>query len=188
VHEEVRDFGMVVDPGCMKCMDCVSVCPKEALYLGVGTPAAFAQPRVEPPPGPVANRRWDLSWREEIAIAAVMLVFALGFRGMYQSVPLLMSMGLASIGAFGVFKCGRLLRDRNVRGPYWQLKRDGRLRPAGWAFALATLLYAALGVQGLIMNWSLNRAELQYAEVIVPREKFFDPQRVAPRVPLCRNR
>ncbi len=24
VHEEIRDFGMVMDPGCMKCMDCVS--------------------------------------------------------------------------------------------------------------------------------------------------------------------
>jgi len=26
VHAEVKQFGMVVDPGCMKCMDCVSVC------------------------------------------------------------------------------------------------------------------------------------------------------------------
>ena len=34
VHAEVRDFGMVVDPGCMKCMDCVSVCPNDALYFG----------------------------------------------------------------------------------------------------------------------------------------------------------
>ena len=29
VHEEVRLYGQVVDPGCMKCMDCVSVCPKQ---------------------------------------------------------------------------------------------------------------------------------------------------------------
>ena len=28
--------GMVVDPGCMKCMDCVSVCPNDALYFGFG--------------------------------------------------------------------------------------------------------------------------------------------------------
>ncbi|MCA9312072.1 MAG: 4Fe-4S binding protein, partial [Phycisphaerales bacterium] len=39
VHEEVRDYGAVVDPGCMKCLDCVSVCPKEALFLGFGAPA-----------------------------------------------------------------------------------------------------------------------------------------------------
>jgi ferredoxin/tetratricopeptide (TPR) repeat protein len=48
VAQEVRDFGMVVDSGCMKCMDCVSVCPKDALYFGFGKPSAFAQPRREP--------------------------------------------------------------------------------------------------------------------------------------------
>jgi tetratricopeptide (TPR) repeat protein len=36
---------MVVDPGCMKCLDCVSVCPKDALYVGAGTPAILARER-----------------------------------------------------------------------------------------------------------------------------------------------
>jgi polyferredoxin/tetratricopeptide (TPR) repeat protein len=45
VHEEVRDYGMVVDPGCMKCMDCISVCPNDALYFGMGKPSAFAKRR-----------------------------------------------------------------------------------------------------------------------------------------------
>lgn len=45
VHEEVRDWKMVVDPSCMKCLDCVSVCPKDALYVGVGSPAVVARPR-----------------------------------------------------------------------------------------------------------------------------------------------
>ncbi len=39
VHAEVKQFGMVVDPGCMKCMDCISVCPNDALYFGFGKPA-----------------------------------------------------------------------------------------------------------------------------------------------------
>lgn len=39
VHEEVAKFGMVVDPGCMKCMDCVTVCPNDALYFGFAKPA-----------------------------------------------------------------------------------------------------------------------------------------------------
>ena len=33
---------MVVDPGCMKCMDCVSVCPNDALYFGFGKPTLMA--------------------------------------------------------------------------------------------------------------------------------------------------
>ncbi|MEO6711351.1 MAG: tetratricopeptide repeat protein [Planctomycetota bacterium] len=47
VHQEVRDWKTVVDPGCMKCMDCVSVCPKDALYLGWGAPALLTR-RVQP--------------------------------------------------------------------------------------------------------------------------------------------
>ncbi|HMQ14620.1 MAG TPA: tetratricopeptide repeat protein [Phycisphaerae bacterium] len=45
VHEEVRDFKAVVDPGCMKCLDCVHVCPNEALYVGWGAPAVLTPPR-----------------------------------------------------------------------------------------------------------------------------------------------
>jgi ferredoxin-type protein NapH len=36
VAREVREYGMVVDPGCLKCMDCISVCPNDALYFGFG--------------------------------------------------------------------------------------------------------------------------------------------------------
>ncbi len=44
VHEEVAAFGAVVDPGCMKCLDCVSVCPNNALYVGFGPPAVATRP------------------------------------------------------------------------------------------------------------------------------------------------
>ena len=43
VHAEVRDHGTVVDPGCMKCMDCVSSCPNGALRFGFGMPAWFTK-------------------------------------------------------------------------------------------------------------------------------------------------
>jgi polyferredoxin len=33
VHAEVKHYKAVVDPGCMKCMDCISVCPNDALYV-----------------------------------------------------------------------------------------------------------------------------------------------------------
>jgi ferredoxin len=51
VHQEVRDYGAVVDPGCMKCLDCVSVCPKDALSVGFGAPSLFAGRRTESPAG-----------------------------------------------------------------------------------------------------------------------------------------
>lgn len=58
VHEEVRDFKMVVDPGCMKCLDCVKVCPNDALFVGFGMPAALASPvATAKPPAPTNAAR-----------------------------------------------------------------------------------------------------------------------------------
>jgi len=53
VGDEVARYGMVVDPGCMKCMDCVSVCPNGALYFGWGRPAVLPLERSAAP----AHRR-----------------------------------------------------------------------------------------------------------------------------------
>jgi len=65
VHAEVKQYGMVVDPGCMKCMDCVSVCPNDALYFGFGKPAVGVKPAIK--------RNYTLNWPEEIAAAVVFI-------------------------------------------------------------------------------------------------------------------
>ena len=45
VAREVREHGMVVDPGCLKCLDCVSVCPNDALYFGFTVKATAPRAR-----------------------------------------------------------------------------------------------------------------------------------------------
>jgi NAD-dependent dihydropyrimidine dehydrogenase PreA subunit len=60
VHEEVKLYKAVVDPQCMKCLDCVSVCPKDALYVGFGAPALLTRAA---PKKPV--RSYDLGFRAE---------------------------------------------------------------------------------------------------------------------------
>ncbi|MHC5003602.1 MAG: 4Fe-4S binding protein, partial [Planctomycetota bacterium] len=49
VAGEVARYGMVVDPGCMKCMDCIAICPNDALSFGFG-PGASAARRRRPRP------------------------------------------------------------------------------------------------------------------------------------------
>ncbi|MFN7397369.1 MAG: tetratricopeptide repeat protein [bacterium] len=177
VHEQVRNYAAVVDPGCMKCLDCVSVCPQNALHISLGKPAILTKPRTTPAALAKATlahqRRWDLTWAEEIPIALLFLGLVIGYRSMYNSVPLLMAMGIAAVGSFMAYKSWRLLRDANVRGPFRQLKRDRRITPAGYAFFAATLAVLALGAHGGVMNYHLHRGTLADSAITTPRQVVF---------------
>ncbi len=174
VHEEVRDFGMVVDPGCMKCLDCISVCPNDALYYGFGAPTALAKPRDESAKARRAKARaqresrFDMTRREDLLITAVFVAMFLAFRGMMNEVPMLMAVAMAAMGAFITHKFYRCFADPSVRFQNLQLKIKGRWTRAGRAFgvlAAVTLLSAAWS--GAV-RWSVWRANETYAQIVTP--------------------
>jgi len=170
VHEEVRDFGMVVDPGCMKCMDCVSACPKEALSFSFGPPAVLAKPRgsaataaPKARPGSVpASRGWDLTWREEFAFAIVAAVAFLGTRGSFGlSLPLLFSSGVTACVVYLAYKAWRVMSERNEHFHRLVLRRNGRVTGGGiaWLAAAAVTLgvtahSAAMNGIGFLASWA----------------------------------
>lgn len=171
VSDEVRDFGMVVDPGCMKCMDCVSACPSDALYLGLGAPALGKRVRDKAHRAESkkkAGRRYDLTWPEEIAGAALFLLSFLAFRGMLDQVPMLLAGGLAAIVTFLFLTAWWVLVRPHARVYGVVLKQKGRVRLAGVGFVLATLLVAgvvAWGGQARYFRW---RADVAYAGATIP--------------------
>jgi ferredoxin len=134
VHEEVARHGKIVDPGCMKCLDCVSVCPKDALYVGIAAPKPFAvsQQRLQ--------ARADFTWPEEIVLGVVAFTATQWtFRGAWfgEGVPFLLSVALGVITAVFVLLGWRLLRRRDVTFQHTALKQDGRWTRAGrWAGVL----------------------------------------------------
>ncbi|HMN95037.1 MAG TPA: tetratricopeptide repeat protein [Phycisphaerales bacterium] len=170
VHEEVRDFGMVVDPGCMKCMDCVSVCPKEALYFGFGKPASGKRPRVAPELA--ARRRWDLSWPEEIGfgIVAIVVFFSVygAYGGVYGVVPLLFASGITICLTWLAWKAYRVLRDANAHLHGRQLRRRGRFTATGAAFLAGTALVALLVLHTGAVNVAATIAGFSDERVTVP--------------------
>ncbi len=147
VHEEVREYGMVVDPGCMKCLDCVSVCPNDALYFGFGKPAAMkGAPKHEAP-----KRRFDMTWPEEVGFALFFLGSFLAVRGIYGLVPMLMAVGIAGVATFLAWKLWRMLCDKNVNLHRYRLKSNGSMTRSGWiASVIAGLCVALVAHSGVV--------------------------------------
>lgn len=169
VHDEVRRFGMVVDPGCMKCTDCISVCPKEALFFGFGRPAIFR--RRDAPPR--RSSLWGASLGREIFVIGVFLLAAPAYRGLYDGPPLLMSVGLAGITAFAALKLWQLVGSRTVRLQNLTLKLDGSWRGAGRLFAGLALAWFVFTAHSGFVQWHrfrgrqlLERTEATRAEVL----------------------
>jgi polyferredoxin len=162
VHEEVARHRMVVDPRCMKCMDCVDVCPKQALYFGFGPPAVKAAPR----------RAYDFTWKEELGAALVCVGGILAFRDLYHRVPFLLALGLGVLLAFAALTLWRLVRRPSFVLQHFVLRDGGRwTREGRVAVALigAFLLFAA---HSAAVRWHGVRGERLLAQAVqTPREQ-----------------
>ena len=166
VHEEVRLYGMVVDPGCMKCTDCVSVCPKGALRFSFALPSFLKKTPATP-----RARRFDLSLPEELFVGGVGVVATLTFRDLYTGPPLLMSVGLGGITAFLALKLWHLMRQPSARVQNLELKSAGRMRRPGWVFAGLTVLWLMFTSHSAFAQWHrawgrhyLNQTEVSRAD------------------------
>ncbi|MGE3880946.1 MAG: 4Fe-4S binding protein [Planctomycetota bacterium] len=136
VHEEVARYRMVVDPGCMKTMDCVRSCPKDALSFGFAIRPLRAK-----------TRRWstpaaDFSWFEEIGMAIVGFGAFFVWRGIY-GVPFLLALSLGVCFAIAMLTVWRLVRGINVRFQNFTLRSQGRYTRHGvMAIGIAVVLLA----------------------------------------------
>ena len=166
VNLEVRDYGMVVDPGCMKCLDCVTVCPNDALYFGFGRPSLFAAPRTPAPAKPVKR----LSWSEDIAAAALFGLAMFALRGLYDSVPFLMALGCSAVFAFLVLRLNELVRKQNVSIQSVRLKVAGKLRAAGGLFGAITVLLILFVCHSALIQYHAVRGRSLFNLVQAPEE------------------
>ncbi len=174
VHEEVEAFGMVVDPGCMKCLDCVSTCPNDALYVGVGRPAIAigTEEREQAVEAGTVRARFDLSWGEEIVFAFIALGLLFSIRGAY-SLPLLFASGVAACGTWIAWRGWRTLRDRNASFHRFPLRRNGQIRPAGYGMIIAASLVLGFGAWTGVVNAAAALAFHHDDQVGIPASIVF---------------
>lgn len=176
VHEEVRTWGMVTDPGCMKTMDCVNNCPTQALYFGPGKTALGRKSvqRAEP-----ARRKWDLSMTEEVVLAILCFLLFWSWRGLYASVPMLMAIGIASVLTWVFWRTWRLLRDPNANLHRWRLKYHGRLRFPGYVFGLIAIILLVLSLQAFVIRCATWNGDRLLKRFDMPVRMALDPARPA---------
>ena len=162
VHIEVKQYGMVVDAGCMKHLDCIRACPKDALYLGFGKPPVGVKR--------TAKRKFSLSWPEEILAAFVFFASFIAVWDVYQLVPMLMALGIAPITTFLVMRSVRLLRTQDVTFYKWPLKSRGSIRVAGWVFLAFASLWTLLNIHSGYIHYHEAAGLRAFQALAVPDE------------------
>lgn len=170
VHSEVRDYGMVVDQECMKCLDCVSVCPKNALYFGFGKPALFAKASHGKKPKKASawwkvNRWRSYSFLEELAIGALFALAFFTFRGLYNTIPFLFALAIAGILSFCALQAIRLFYKPKVQLQTLDLKAAGSITRAGKYFCGFSALLLVFWAQSAYVHYHRARAEAGYVEL-----------------------
>ena len=164
VHAEVKTHKMVVDPGCMKCMDCISVCPNDALYLGFGKPA------VAIPKSTAIKRNYSLTWPEEIFGSLVFLGSFLAVRSVYGLVPFLMALGCAAVTTLLALKAWRLFATKDVFLHQFNLKSAGKIHGTGWAFLAFAILWIGLSAHSGWVRYHEYEGERAFEKLQVPDE------------------
>lgn len=162
VHAEVKQYGMVVDPGCMKCMDCVSVCPNDALYFGFGKPTVGVPKTIK--------KNYSLTWIEEVLGAFVFLASYLAVWDVYQLVPMLMALGIATVTTFLALRTWRLLRVADLSFYRFNLKVSGKIRKAGWAFLSFALLWIGLNAHSGWVRYHESAGARAFEQISIPDE------------------
>ena len=149
VHRELAMHGMVTNPRCLKDLDCITVCPENAVQYGFRKPPLF---RKGHPMGAYGGR-FGFSLGEDLFMLGSFAIGMFVYRGLYDAVPFLLAVALALCTSYLLVLGARLVRLGSLQVRGMVLKIDRRLRPAGLGFA---------GVVLMLMLLVIHSAYVQY--------------------------
>jgi tetratricopeptide (TPR) repeat protein/ferredoxin len=162
VHAEVKQYGMVVDTGCMKCMDCISVCPNDALYFGFGKPSIAVSKTI--------TKNYSLTWKEEFFAAFVFFVSFLSVWDVYQLVPMLMALGIATVTTFLSTRLLKLFQSADLSFYHFNLKAAGKIKKAGFVFLSLALIWIGLNEHSGWIRYHESAGNRAFQSLQIPDE------------------
>jgi tetratricopeptide (TPR) repeat protein len=94
----------------------------------------------------------------------------LAVRGVYALVPFLMALGCATVTTFLTLKMWRLLRAKELSFYRFNLKSSGKLRKAGWAFAIFACAWIGLNAHSGWVRYHEFLGNRAFQKIQVPDE------------------
>jgi tetratricopeptide (TPR) repeat protein/polyferredoxin len=163
VHAEVAKYGMVVDPGCMKHMDCISVCPNDALYFGFGKPSIAVSTKG-------SAKSYTLTWPEELLAGVIFFSSFMAVWDVYQLVPMLMALGIAAVTTYLATISLRLFEPVEVPFYRYKLRSKEKIQRAGWLFLAFSAVWIVLNIHSGWIHYNEARGSRAFERVQIPDE------------------
>jgi cytochrome c-type biogenesis protein CcmH/NrfG len=145
----------------MRCLECVSACPRRALAYRFGRPALQVA-RGEPP-------RYVLSGTEECGLLTLFGLSFVALHGVYDAVPLLVSLAASAIVAFLGVVATRLIHQPVVALRGTVLTYDRRFSRAGRLFVAGVTAAFLIVGHCLLIQYHQWRASVSLEALEFPR-------------------
>ncbi|MBL4809592.1 MAG: tetratricopeptide repeat protein [Phycisphaerales bacterium] len=150
VHEELTVYGKVVNPACLKDLDCISNCPEGKIGFGFRMPGLLTSLKRDEG---IKRPRYDFLLWEEGVLVVVFFVVLFVYRGLYGLMPFLLTLGLGVIGAWAVVTGLRLLWMPYVRLNRFQFKIGGKVSRSGFVFGLLVVFGVVLTAHSSVIRY-----------------------------------
>ncbi|MGB0716191.1 MAG: 4Fe-4S binding protein [Phycisphaerae bacterium] len=152
VATEVRLYGKVVDPGCMKCLDCVTSCPNDALSFGFRNQRQNHQEN-EDAPKTAQSGIYSFTVTQEIAIALLWTASFLAYFKLYVTVPLLLAIGMSVVATYIIFDASKMVLSLVNKRTAPNKIESRRWTSKDTAFLAVAVLVASFTVHSGIIRW-----------------------------------
>lgn len=163
VHKEIKEFGKVVDTACLKDLDCVAVCPNDAIQFGFTRPSLGQSLAKVPGQEP----KYSFTAAEDVFLGVLVLVFTIIFRGLYNAVPFLLSTTVAVILAYFMVVASRAFRKEYVHLGKVVIRSGNKLTSKGRMFLAFVLVCGVFSAHSAFVHYHAWAGENLYNEIVI---------------------